>query len=201
MELLTKITSVFVGLGILYGLYISRVIDGQSAVVVGIMSMVMILVAMDFRFALQSGLSGLRSDINERIGKLERVVEKIATYLTARDRLGVGYFNAGSPLVLTNTSLDFFRDSGAKKIIDGSLDILFAQIKEKGPKNELDTKSAAYTVVNDFLADDRWNAVKNFIYQHPRYPDANGAYFDELVLSSIMTVYLTGEYLKHHSPL
>jgi len=154
---------------------------------VGMLSVIFIFIIMDFA-------SGLEWKI-ERIG---RTVGGIAMYIVTRDGLQAGYFATGSPIVLTMLGRGALEESGARKIIDDCLDGLIAVIEATHPKNELDVKNRSFSLIEELLNSDKFSPVKNFIFPHPKYPDAGSADFNLPILTNLMSVYLTGEYLRIH---
>ncbi len=187
MKIMTKLIGVLAGFGALYGLYAKNIIDSQSALIIGIISVVFIFIIMDFA-------SGLEWQI-ERIG---RTMGSISMYIITRDGLQAGYFATGSPIVLTMLGRGALEESGARKIVDDCLDVLIAMIQATHPKNELDVRSRSFSLVEELLNSDKFSPVKNFVFQHPKYPDAGVADFNLPILTDLMSVYLTKEYLITH---
>jgi len=187
MKIMTKIVGMMAEFGALYGLYSKHIIDGQSALIVGMVSVVFVLVIMDFA-------SGFEWQI-ERVG---RTVGSIAMYIVTRDGLQAGYFSTGSPIVLTMLGRGALEESGARKIVDSCLGQLVSVIEATHPKNELDVRSRSFSLVEELLNSDRFSSVKNFVFQHPKYPDADAVDFNLPILTDLMSVYLTDEYLRTH---
>jgi len=187
VKTLTKIVGILAEISVLYGLYSAHVVTGQLAIMVGLITVVFVLVVSDLENTLQL-----------QIGRVGKTVVNICMYIITKDNLQAGYFAASSPIVLTPFAQKVLRESGAQKIINDSLPILIAKIETKKPKDELDVRNKAFSVMEELVATDQFGVVKNFVYQHPKYPDQYGADFNILILINLMAVYLTGEYLKTH---
>lgn len=126
MKVPTKIISILVEIAALYGLYMSRIVNGQSAIMIALMTVVLILVVGDLEATLQNQI--------QTIGK---TVGNICRYIITKDNLQAGYFTTDSPIILTLLAERVLRESGAQKIINNSLSDLIAQIGVRNPRMNL----------------------------------------------------------------
>jgi hypothetical protein len=155
MSTLNKVIGILVGAGTLYGLYATNVINGQSAIMVALITIIFLFVTSDLKNGLQNKISN--------VGK---TVSNISMYIITRDGLSAGYFTTGSPIMLAPLAQKVLEESGARAIIDTDLDSLLSRIASRNPKDELDVRNKSYPVAEELTANESFTPVRNFIYEH-----------------------------------
>lgn len=112
-----------------------------------------------------------------------------------------------SPRQLNELGSKIFADIKGEEFLKANKDFLFAQIDTYNPKTALDVENAANLVCAVSTADERFNRIKNFIYNSPSYKindeEGNEKLYD-LALSDVcfvLSIPLRDMYLEEHTEI
>lgn len=145
---------------------------------------------------------GLMQDLKESIRKIEEYIIKQDP--NSMDKL----VRKCSPLKLTSFGVLLLKESGGQECIDNNEDFFLAEIQKLQPKVALDVETYSLSVLNDNLKDEKFNQIKNYIFNSPspkEFVDSEGAKINlEIKIESIlmvMSIYLRDKYLDKHAEI
>ena len=134
-------------------------------------------------------ITAVCAKLETRLSKIETVLDRICHYLAAKEGLSTDFFSANSPMMLNDLAKDFANDQS---------EVLIAELENRAPKTKLDVQQTAVLVVFDSTVSDKFNRIKDFIYQNPIY---EGEKIELTTLVNIIALYLRDKYLEKHPEL
>lgn len=145
---------------------------------------------------------GLMQDLKESIRKIEEYIIKQDP--NSMDKL----VRKCSPLKLTSFGIMLLKESGGEECINNNVDFFLSEIQKLQPKVALDVETYSLSVLNDNLKDEKFNQIKNYIFNSPspkEFEDTDGAKINlDIKIESIlmvMSIYLRDKYLDKHTEI
>jgi hypothetical protein len=136
--------------------------------------------------------------IDERLTRLERRFDQLILVLQSTKKMNVRLLESNSPLELTALGHKILVEMGGKQFVDMHLARLVKQIEEQNFKSPLDVQDYCSVVLNEFVNDDGFLPIKDYIFKMPMYKisDSNIIQMDLSVALSIMGIYLRNQFFK-----
>lgn len=184
MKILTRIIGLLLEAATLYGLYATHVINGQSAIMVALITVIVVLVVAD-----------LESTLGKKLGKVKDNVLVIITHLSTsaanRGRLDTNLIQIMSPMLITPQGYEALISSGFKAIFDTPEHRarFMGYLQSQNPRTKLDVESMAIVSFASFLEKDFMNPIKTYLFNNPH---ARESY------QTLAGLYIRDEYLKDH---
>ena len=137
---------------------------------------------------------------------IKESIRKIEEYLIKKDASSIDKFlRKCSPYSITDLGNQLLEKSNGKKCIDENTEFFIKEIEKMNPLVALDVEQYSLTVLNDNIKNERFNHIKNFIYNASNmitFADTDNSSIDVSVeLSSvllIMSIYLRDKYFEVH---
>ena len=143
-------------------------------------------------------ITAVCAKLETRLSKIETVLDRICHYLAAKEGLSTDFFSANSPMMLNDLAKRLLVESGGKDFANDQSEVLIAELENRAPKTKLDVQQTAVLVVFDSTVSDKFNRIKDFIYQNPIY---EGEKIELTTLVNIIALYLRDKYLEKHPEL
>ena len=119
----------------------------------------------------------------------------IETYLMTKDKSAASLLKSQSPYSLSDLGWEVLKISGAEKVLNDYLDFFISEIEKENPLTALDVESKANEILLKNSDSDKFNAIKNFIYNNPKYKDSDMS-IPTVVFA--MSIYLRDKYFVKH---
>ncbi len=129
------------------------------------------------------------ADLKKSVNNIERILIKMDS--ENLDSL----YEVHSPRQLNETGREFYKESGADKILEDNLDFFISELEKENLKNALDVETGAYAFLLRISDNDIFNDLKRYIYNNPKVGTLNA---DISTACFVMSLVLRDEYLNRY---
>lgn len=175
----------------IFGLYQAKVINQETAIMIGIIGTVFILCYSDQKFSTEKNLNPIRNALAE----IQKWLTEEWKFVPLHEIKPTGYIKSQSPIDLTILGRNLLNESGAKKFIDENWQEFEQLINQGDNKTAYDVQDSVSRIIGKRENDPEMDQLKNFAYHNPQF-HGNTLIFSDI--QKVMVIYLRNLYLERH---
>ncbi len=181
------IAEIIGGILFLYGLHSAKVINLESAIIIGVIAIMFILCFTELKQSI--------NPITNATCEIQRFLGRELKFVPMHELKPAGYVKENSPMALTELGKELLEKSEAEKMLNAQYKY-FEEIIDRGNcKTAYDIQSSISSLIAEKENENFMTPIKNFAYKNPHF---NGNRLNFSDIQRTMVVYLRDLYLKNH---
>lgn len=134
----------------------------EASTIIAIINLVITLIGISYWFGKYAEKI---NNLEKNSASIQDLRERLAKVEAGKANISSQYFQANSPLSLTDKGKAVLLDSSGKDYIEKNKDVLLKQIKERSPKNAYDVQEYSIDIIKSKTQLDDFNPIKNYAFK------------------------------------